>query len=136
VFPRCSGTNARLEKEKIHMNTTQLSGRRPGPAGRRRRLAVSLTIGALAAGALVAWDGGPRHKALVAAAAAPEPKGVHETAGSILASGGIVTFLVVTGLVFAVATVVARRRSARQAATVPMYAQPGPRRRGRTYARW
>ena len=104
------------------------------PPGRGKRLAGSLAAGAIVAGIAVAWDDGHNHAALVKATAAPEPKGVHETVGSILASGGIVTFLVVAALVFAVATVIGRRRTGR--AAVPTYAQPSPRRRGRTYARW
>ena len=84
---RCSGTNARLEKEKNHMKITQPSGRRARPAGTRLRLAGSLAAGAVVAGILVAWDDRHNHAALVAAAQAPEPKGVHETVGSILAPG-------------------------------------------------
>jgi hypothetical protein len=118
------------------MKITQPSKRRPGTPGKRRRLAVSLTIGALVAGALVAWDDLHNHRVLVASAAAPEPKGVHLTAGSILAAGGIFTFLVVALAVFAVSTVLGRRRTARAAAALPMYPPAAPRRRGRTSARW
>jgi hypothetical protein len=102
-----------------------------------KRLPVSLAVGALAAGGLVAWDDLHNHAALVAGAAAPEPKGVHVTVGSILAAGGIVTFLVVAGLVFAVATVLVRRRDARsraRRAAMPLY-PASPRRRGRAGAR-
>jgi hypothetical protein len=97
------------------MKITQPPGRRPGPAGTRRRLAVSLAAGAVVAGGLVAWEDLHNHAALAAAAAGPQPQGVHETVGSILATGGIVTFLVVAAVVFAVATMVACRRNARSA---------------------
>ena len=132
------------------MKTTQPSGRRrlsrrkaqqPAAATRARtasvpqRLAGSLAAGALVAGALVAWDDLHNHAALVAAAAAPEPKGVHETVGSILAGGGIATFLVVAVVVFVIATVKARRRKARSAAA-PLYPPAAPRRRSRAPARW
>ena len=131
------------------MKITQPSGRRrlsrrkerqPAAATRARtgsaprRLAGSLAVGAIVAGLLVAWDDGHNHAALVAAAAGPEPKGVHETVGSILATGGIFTSLVVAAVVFAVVTVLARRRGARPAA-VP-YPAAAPRRRGRASARW
>ena len=112
------------------MKITQPSRRRPGTLGERRRLAVSLTAGALTAGALVAWDDLHSHAALVAAAAAPEPNGEHPTVGSILAYGGIFTFLVVALVVFTVASVAARRRKAR------LYPQVAPRRRSRASARW
>ena len=83
---------------------------------------------------LVAWDDLHNHAALVAAAAAPQPKGVHETVGSILATGGIFTALVVAAVVFGVATVLTRRRNARPAA--PLYPAVAPRRRRRASARW
>jgi hypothetical protein len=106
------------------------------PPGRRtgRRLAGSLAAGAAVAGLLVAGEDLHNHAALAAAAAGPQPKGVHETAGSILAAGGIVTALVVAAVVFAVATVRARRRYARSAG--PRYPAAAPRRRSRAYARW
>lgn len=69
----------------------------------------------------------------MAAAAAPQPKGVHETVGSILAIGGIFTALVVAAVVFGVATVLARRRKTRPGAS--LYPAAAPRRRSRTYAR-
>ena len=50
---------------------------------------------------------------------------MHETVGFILATGGIVTFLVVAAAVFAVATVRARRRNARSAG--PQYPPVAPR---------
>jgi hypothetical protein len=108
------------------------------PPGRRkgRRLAGSLAAGAVVSGILVAWEGLHNHAALAAAAAGPQPKGVHETVGSILATGGIFTFLVVAAVVFAVATVLARRRSARAVVTVPTYPPARPRRRSRASARW
>jgi hypothetical protein len=118
------------------MKITQSSRRRAGISGARLRLAVSLAAGAAVAGALVAWEDLHNHAALVAAAAAPEPKGEHLTAGSILATGGIFTFLVVALAVFVIATVLARRRSARAAATVPMYPPARPGRRSRASARW
>ena len=99
-----------------------------------KRLPVSLAVGALVAGALVAWDDLHHHAALVAAAAAPEPKGVHETVGSILATGGIFTALVVAAVVFVIATVRAHRRNARTAETP--YPPVAPRRRSRASARW
>src|SRR5262245_56248585 len=98
-------------------------GRRKG-----RRLAGSLAAGAAVTGILVAWEGLHNHAALAAAAAGPQPKGVHETVGSILATGGIVTFLVVSAVVFAAVTVLARRRQARSAA--PQYPPAAPRHRG------
>jgi hypothetical protein len=112
------------------MKITQPSRR---PPGRRalRRLAGSLAAGAAVAGILVAWEGLHNHAALAAAAAGPQPKGVHQTVGSILATGGIVTALVVAGVVFAVATVLARRRAARAGAGW----QAEPTRRGRVSAR-
>ena len=103
-----------------------------------KRLPVSLAVGALVAGALVAWDDLHNHAALVAAAAAPEPKGVHETVGSILAFGGIFTALIVAAVVFVIATVLVRRRDARsraRRAAMPLYPAVAPRRRGRTGAR-
>ena len=102
------------------------SGRRKG-----RRLAGSLAAGAAVAGILVAWEGLHSHAALAAAAAGPQPKGVHNTVGSILATGGIFTFLVVAAVVFAVATVRARRRAARAGAG--WHAEPA--RRGHVSAR-
>lgn len=115
------------------MKITQPPRRRAGPSGTRLRLAVSLAAGAALAGILVAWDDGHNHAALVTAAQAPEPEGVHETAGSILAFGGIFTALAVTLAVFAVATLAARRR-ARPA--TPQYPPAAPRRRSRASARW
>src|SRR5439155_3132507 len=92
-----------------------------------RRLAGSLAAGAVVAGMLVAWEDLHNHAALAAAAAGPQPKGVHETVGSILATGGIVTFLVVAAAVFAIATLVARRRNARPAEASYPPAAPGRR---------
>ena len=100
-----------------------------------RRLAGSLAAGIVVAGIVVAWDDLHSHAALVAAAAAPQPKGVHETVGSILATGGIFTALIVAALVFVIATVLARRRNARSAAA-PLYPPAAPRRRSRASARW
>ncbi len=132
------------------MKITQPSGRRrlsrrkaqqPAAATRARtasvpqRLAGSLAAGIVVAGAVVAWDDLHNHAALVAAAAAPQPRGVHETVGSILAAGGIGTALVVAVIAFAIATVLARRRKARSAA-VPLYPPAAPRRRSRASARW
>jgi hypothetical protein len=116
------------------MKITKPSGRRRARTTRppRRRLAGSLAVGALVAGALVAWDGLHNHAALVAAAAAPQPKGVHLTAGSILADGGIFMFLIVAGIVYAVATLLARRRARSAASLVPA----ASRRRSRAAARW
>ena len=108
---------------------------RAGTASVPQRLAGSLAAGALVAGALVAWDDLHNHAALVAAAAAPQPRGGHETVGSILAVGGIGTALVVTVIVFAILTLLARRRKARSAA-VPLYPPAAPRRRSRASARW
>lgn len=103
-----------------------------------KRLPVSLAVGALVAGALVAWDDLHNHAALVASAAAPEPKGAHETVGSILAFGGIFTALIVAAVVFVIATVLARRRDARsraRQAAMALYPAVASRRRGRTGAR-
>ena len=116
------------------MKITQPAGRRKPGRGKARRLAVSLAAGAVAAGGLVAWVDLHNHAALAAAAAGPAPNGVHVTVGSILATGGIVTFLVVAAAVFAAATVLARRRSARPAAL--LYPPAAPGRRGRAPARW
>ena len=116
------------------MKITEPSGRRPPGHHRARRLAGSLAAGAAVAGILVAWADLHDHAALAAAAAGPQPKGVHETVGSILATGGIVTFLVVAAVVFAVATLAARRRNARSAAL--LYPPAAPRRRSRASARW
>ena len=108
--------------------------RRPPGHRRTRRLAGSLAAGAVVAGILVAWEDLHNHAALAAAAAGPQHKGVHETVGSILATGGIFTALVVAGIVFAVTTVLARRRNARSAE--PQYPPVAPRRRSRASARW
>ncbi len=130
------------------MKTTQPPGRRrlsrrkaQQPAGIRartasvpQRLAGSLAAGIVVAGAVVAWDDLHNHAALVAAAAAPQPRGVHETVGSILAAGGIGTALVVAVIAFAIATVLARRRNTRPAA--PLHPAVPPRRRSRAPARW
>ena len=113
------------------MKITKPVGRRQSGRGKPRRLACSLAAGAVVAGALVAWEGLHNHAALAAAAAGPQPKGVHETVGSILATGGIVTFLVVAAVVFAAVTVAARRRAARAA----QYPAAAPR-RSRASARW
>jgi heme/copper-type cytochrome/quinol oxidase subunit 2 len=113
------------------MKITEPSGRRPPGHRRARRLGGSLAAGAVAAGILVAWEDLHNHAALVASAAAPAPNGVHETVGFILATGGIFTFLVVAAVVFAVATVRARRRSARAGAGW----QAEPARRGHVSAR-
>ena len=116
------------------MKITKPAGRASPAAGRARRLAGSLAVGAVVAGILVAWEDLHNHAALAAAAAGPQPKGVHETVGSILATGGIFTFLVVAGVVFAVTTVLARRRNARPQRR--LYPPVAPRRRSRASARW
>ena len=116
------------------MKITPPARRRARPASAKRRLAGSLAVGAVVAGIVVAWDDLHSHAALVAAAAAPAPKGTHPTVGSILATGGIFTALVVAAVVFAIATVLARRRGARPAA--PLYPAAAPRRRSRASARW
>ena len=116
------------------MKITKPVGRRQPGRGKSRRLAGSLAAGAVVAGVLVAWEDLHNHAALAAAAAGPQPKGVHETVGSILATGGIFAFLVVAAVVFAAATVRARRRDARSAAA--QYPPAAPRRRSRVSARW
>jgi hypothetical protein len=116
------------------MKITKPSGRRQPGRGKARRFAGSLAAGAVAAGILVAWEDLHNHAALAAAAAGPQPQGVHETVGSILATGGIFTFLVVAAAVFAVATVLARRRNARPAEA--SYPPVAPGRRSRASARW
>jgi hypothetical protein len=117
------------------MKITEPSGRRRArTASAPRRLAGSLAVGAAVAGILVACEDLHSHAALVAAAAGPQPKGVHETVGSILASGGIFTALIVAAVVFTVATVLARRRNARSAAS--SYPPVAPRRRSRASVRW
>ena len=113
------------------MKITKPAGRRQAGRGKARRVAGSLAVGAVVAGILVAWEDLHNHAALVASAAAPAPNGVHETVGFILATGGIFTFLVVAAVVFAVATVRARRRAARAGAGW----QAEPARRGRVSAR-
>ena len=115
------------------MKITKPAGRRQPGHGKGRRLAGSLAAGAVVAGVLVAWEDLHNHAALAAAAAEPQPKGVHETVGSILATGGIVAFLVVSAVVFAVVTVAARRHDARAAAALYPAAAP---RRSRVSARW
>jgi hypothetical protein len=114
------------------MKINQPSRRRP--SGTRLRLAAALAAGAVVAGGLVAWDDLHHHASLVAEANGPQPKGVHETVGSILAIGGVFTFLVVAVAVFAVATMVARARKGRPAA--PPYPAAAERRRSRAPARW
>jgi hypothetical protein len=116
------------------MKITQPSRRRAGISGTRLRLAVSLAAGAVVAGVLVAWENLHNHAALAAAAAGPQPKGVHETVGSILATGGISTALVVAAVVFAAVTVLACRRDVRSA--TPQYPPTVPRRRSRVSVRW
>ena len=116
------------------MKITQPPRRRAGTASTRLRLAVSLALGAIVAGILVAWDDMHNHAALVKRQQCPEPQGVHETVGSILADGGIFTALIVAAVVFVIATVLARRRNARSAA--PQYPPVAPRRRSRASARW
>jgi hypothetical protein len=115
------------------MKITKPAGRSQSGRGKSRRLAGSLAAGAVVAGVLVAWEGLHNHAALAAAAAGPQPKGVHETVGSILATGGIFAFLVVATVVFAATTVRARRRNARPG-EAPYPA--APRRRSRVSARW
>jgi hypothetical protein len=116
------------------MKITKPAGRRQSGRGKARRLAGSLAAGAVVAGILVAWEDLRNHAALAAAAAGPQPKGVHETVGSILATGGIFTALVVSAVVFVIVTVLARRRNARSAA--PQYHPAALRRRSRVSARW
>jgi len=116
------------------MKITKPAGRRQSGRGKPRRLAGSLAAGAVVAGVLVVWEDLHNHAALAAAAAGPQPKGVRETVGSILATGGIFTFLVVAAVVFAAVTVLARRREARSA--TPQYPVVAPRRRSRASARW
>jgi hypothetical protein len=114
------------------MKITKPAERRQSGRGKPRRLAGSLAVGAIVAGALVAWEDLHNHAALAAAAAGPQPKGVHETVGSILATGGIFTFLVVAAVVFAAVTVLACRRNTRSA--TPQYPPAAPRRRSRVSA--
>ena len=116
------------------MKITKPSRRRQSGHGETQRLAGSLAAGAIVAGILVAWEDLHNHAALAAAAAGPQPNGVHETVGSILATGGIFAFLVVAAVVFAAATVRTRRREARSAA--PQYPPAVSRRRSRASARW
>jgi hypothetical protein len=116
------------------MKITEPSGRRQPGRGKARRFAGSLAVGAVVAGGLVAWEDLHNHAALAASAAGPQPKGVHETVGSILATGGIFTALVVAVAVFVIATVRAHRRNARTAETP--YPPVAPRRRSRASARW
>ena len=114
------------------MKITEPSGRRQPGRGKARRLADSLAAGAAVAGALVAWEDLHNHAALAAAATGPQPRGMHETVGSMLATGGIFTFLVVAAVVFAAATVLARRIARPAEAPSPPAA---PRRRSRASAR-
>ena len=95
------------------MKTSQ--SRQPGRG--KVRLARSAVFGATIAGAIVAWDGLHNHAALVAAAAGPN--GAHETVASILVSGGIFTFLVLTLVAFAVSSAWSRLRPQPQARTRP-----------------
>ena len=82
----------------------------------KARLAGSLAIGAAVAAALVAFENTYRHAALAAVAAKPLPHGGHQSVASILASGFVGTAVVVTVVVFAISTVAAYRRRARQRA--------------------
>jgi hypothetical protein len=117
------------------MKITEPSGRRQPGRGKARRFAGSLAAGAVVAGGLVAWEDLHNHAALAAAAAGPQPKGVHETVGSILATGGIFTALVVAVAVFVIATVRAHRRRSARTAETP-YPPVASRRRTRASARW
>ena len=97
-----------------------------------RRLAASLVTGAVIAAALIAFEDRYRHAALAAAAAKPLAHGGHQSAASILASGFAGAAVVVTVVVFAISTVTAYRRRARQRALWRGWdGDREPRRRGR-----
>jgi heme/copper-type cytochrome/quinol oxidase subunit 2 len=97
----------------------------------KARLLGSLVIGAIAAGIVVAWDDSAHHAALVASAAKSHGS---QTVAAILTSGFIAVALAVSIVVFTLATVRARRRSARAA---EREWQPGPaRRRSRAGTGW
>src|SRR5438270_712835 len=76
-----------LPKQKNNMTITDPPARSQPGRRKARRFAGSLAVGAVVAGGLVAWEDLHNHAALAAAAAGPQPKGVHETAGFILATG-------------------------------------------------
>lgn len=82
----------------------------PGVARHIPRLGKCAVFGAAAAGALVWFVDTKRHARLAAQAAKPA-NGHHLSAGFILADGFTFTFLIVTVVTFAIATVVARRRA-------------------------
>lgn len=82
----------------------------PGVARHMPRLGKCAVLGAAVAGALVWYVDARRHPQLAAQAAKPAG-GHHLSAAYILADGFAFTFLIVTVVAFAVATVVARRRA-------------------------
>src|SRR5215831_8444497 len=80
-----------------------------------RRLPRSAIAGAVAAAALTLWVGTVRHAALARSAAQPLGGGQKLTPHSLLESGFIATFVVVTAVVFAVSAVLGKRASRRAA---------------------
>jgi hypothetical protein len=82
----------------------------PGVARHLPRLGKCAAFAAFAALALDIYADTRRHAQLVAEAARPV-NGHHVTAGYLLADGFAGTFLIVTVVTFAIATVVARRRA-------------------------
>lgn len=82
----------------------------PGVARHLPRLGKCAAFGVAAAAALDIFVDTKRHAALVASAAKPA-NGHHLSTTYILADGFAFTFLIVTVVAFAVATVVARRRA-------------------------
>ena len=98
----------------------------------KARLFGSLLAGVVIAAALVVFEDKYRHAALLASVAR---SGGHQTVGSILTDGFVGVTLIVGLVVFVLATVRARRRSAR--AATERGRQPGSaRRRSRAGAGW
>ena len=87
-----------------------LAAASPGARKPMARLGKCALAGAAVAGGLVAWVNAKRHAQLVAQAARPV-NGHHVTAAYLLADGFAFTFLIVTVIAFAVATLAARRRT-------------------------
>ncbi len=81
----------------------------PRMSGHLRRLGKCAIAGVAAATALVVYVDSKHHAQLAAAAARPAG-GHHMTVGYLLADGFVFTAAIVTIAVFAVATLVARRR--------------------------
>jgi heme/copper-type cytochrome/quinol oxidase subunit 2 len=96
-----------------------------------RRLTASLTCGALTGAAMVLYEDTRQHAALAAAAARPDASGQHQSVTFILASGFTAVAVMVTVIIFVIATISARtraRRWYRDAARDSGARRPAPRR--------